>query len=106
MTQPEALRLAAELEACPSINYKAHAAELRRLYEENQRLRGIVPEVLERLNDELCEENERLEQQRDALLEALKQIEPILARMYGPQAAELPPMQIVRAAIAKAEENT
>ena len=29
--QSEALRLAAELEACPSINYKAHAAELRRL---------------------------------------------------------------------------
>jgi hypothetical protein len=45
----------------------------------------------------------RLHAQRDALLEALKQIEPILARMYGPQAAELPPMQIVRAAIAKAE---
>jgi len=39
----------------------------------------------------------------EAMLEALKQIEPILARMYGPQAAELPPMQIVRAAIAKAE---
>ena len=37
------------------------------------------------------------------LLEALKQIEPILTRMYGPQAAELPPMQVVRAAIAKAE---
>ena len=29
--QPEALRLAAQLEACPTINYKAHAAELRRL---------------------------------------------------------------------------
>lgn len=37
------------------------------------------------------------------MYEALKQIEPILTRMYGPQAAELPPMQIVRAAIAKAE---
>lgn len=31
-TQPEALRLARELEACPSINYKDHAAELRRLH--------------------------------------------------------------------------
>jgi hypothetical protein len=41
--------------------------------------------------------------QRDALLEALKEIEPILARMYGPQAANLPPMQLVRAAIARAE---
>lgn len=38
------------------------AAELRRLYEENQRLRGIVPEVLERLNDELCDENAMLHQ--------------------------------------------
>jgi hypothetical protein len=27
---------------------------------EIERLRGIVPEVLERLNDELCAENERL----------------------------------------------
>ena len=46
MTQPEALRLAAELEACPSINYKTHAAKLRRL--------------------------SAVEAQRDALLEALK----------------------------------
>jgi hypothetical protein len=30
--QPEALRLADELKACPTINYKAHAAELRRLH--------------------------------------------------------------------------
>lgn len=37
------------------------------------------------------------------MYEALKQIEPILARMYGPQATELPPMQIIRAAIAEAE---
>ena len=42
----EALRLAAELEACPSINYKTHAAELRRL--------------------------SAVEAERDALLEALK----------------------------------
>ena len=48
----------------------------------------------------------RLHAQRDALLEALKQIEPILARMYGQQAAELPPMQIVRAVIKAVEENT
>lgn len=49
-------------------------------------------------------DNNQLRSQRDALLKALKAIEPILARMYGPQAADLPPMQIVRAAIAKAEE--
>jgi hypothetical protein len=36
--QPEALRLAAELQACPTINYKDHAAELRRLHAVNQEL--------------------------------------------------------------------
>ena len=43
MSKSEALRLARELEACPTISYKTHAAELRRLHA-----------------------------QRDALLEALK----------------------------------
>ena len=74
--KPEALRLADDLEidyVGEVAAYKA-AAELRRLHA---------------LNGEL--------------LEALKEIEPILARMYGPQAANLPPMQLVRAAIAKAE---
>ena len=33
--QPEALRLARELEACPTINYKDHAAELRRMHAVN-----------------------------------------------------------------------
>jgi len=33
--QPTSLRLARELEACPPINYKDHAAELRRLYAVN-----------------------------------------------------------------------
>lgn len=70
--QSEALRLARELDACPTINYKPHAAELRRLVAENERLRGIVPEFLEELNDKLCEDNERLTAQRDALLEALR----------------------------------
>jgi hypothetical protein len=56
--QPEALRLA---EFCDfNVLYQPAAAELRRLHEENDRLRGIVPEVLERLNDELCKENDRL----------------------------------------------
>ena len=36
--QPTTLRLARELEACPTINYKDHAAELRRLHELNQEL--------------------------------------------------------------------
>ncbi len=49
-------------------------AELSRLQEENQRLRLIVPQVLEDLNDKLCEDNERLTAQRDALLAALKEL--------------------------------
>ena len=81
MNQPEALRLAAALDAYWGAENghdreRQAAAELRRLHA-----------------------------QRDALLEALKQIEPIRARMYGQQSADLPPMQIVRAAIAAAEEE-
>lgn len=34
----EALRMAAELDACPSINYSSHAAELRRQHAEIERL--------------------------------------------------------------------
>ena len=56
---PETLRLAAELEACPTINYKPHAAELRRLHaevEEQCRLNGMGQEREARLmaeNEEL-----------------------------------------------------
>jgi len=77
--QPEALRLADALEdaSIASSAFKhTIAAELRRLHAVNQEL-----------------------------LEALKEVGPILARMYGPQAETLPPMQRVRAAIAKAEGN-
>jgi hypothetical protein len=86
--RPEALRLADLIQSRygNDINDEA-AAELRRLVAENTLLHerhhfdnGVLKE----------------------LLEALKEIEPILARMYGPQAANLPPMQLVRAAIAKA----
>ena len=83
-TQPEALRLAAELEACPSINYKTHAAELRRLHEENERIGPLAERVLE------------LKAQRDALLEALKRAEPLL---IGPILLQ------ARAAIKAAEEG-
>ncbi len=72
----EALQLARELEACPTINYKAHAAELRRLDEENQRLRQIVEDFppIEAELQEVSDRAHRLETQRDALLEALKSI--------------------------------
>jgi hypothetical protein len=75
-TQPTALILADWLEDQydPTHNQEDAAAELRRLHA---------------LNGEL--------------LAALKEVGPILARMYGPQAETLPPMQRVRAAIAKAE---
>ncbi len=42
--QPLTLRLARELEACPTINYKDHAAELRRLH-------AVNAELLEALKD-------------------------------------------------------
>ena len=53
-------------------------AELSRLQEENQRLRLIVPQVLEDLNDKLCEDNELLKAQRNLLLKALERAEPLL----------------------------
>ena len=40
-TQPEALRLARELEACTTISYKTHAAELRRLHADAERYRYL-----------------------------------------------------------------
>ena len=77
------------------------AAELRRLSEIETLYLAAM-----RGRHAMSEELLALTAQRDALLEALKEIEPVLARMYGPQAAKLPPMQIVRAAIKQAEENT
>ena len=41
MSKPEALRLALELDACPTINYKRHAAELRRLHADAERYRYL-----------------------------------------------------------------
>ncbi len=42
----EALRLARELEACPTINYKDHAAELRRLHAVNQELGAALRRII------------------------------------------------------------
>ena len=58
-----------------------------------------VAEVSDCVQDEA---NARLIAAAPDLLAALERIEPILSRMYGAQAADLPPVQIVRAAIAKA----
>ena len=115
MSKPEALRLADVTRL--SRHHEWHLqvdAELRRLHAANEQLATEVANrnrraldgdeaVFALANVHAC--YEKLEAQRDALLEALKQIEPILARMYGIQAADLPPMQAVRAAIAKAEDT-
>jgi len=92
MDKPEALFLADELEAPLGTVIGAEldrraAAELRRLHAENERLSATVKaredEILThseafyeatRLLSEEREKNERLHAQRDALLEALKEI--------------------------------
>lgn len=76
------------------------ADELRRLHDENQRLRLIVPQVLEDLNDKLCEDNLRLTAQRDQLIEALKEAMDVC----GWPSAEF--FYKALGAIVKAEKNT
>ena len=68
-TQPEALRRAAELEACPTINYKAHAAELRRLHELALEQQGKIYAL--EMARSMEQKTAKLKQ--DALLEALKE---------------------------------
>lgn len=100
-TQPEALRLAKRLGGWGTTadeQFQA-AAELRRLHEANEAF-GKRQEWW----------NERmfvLEQQRDALLEALKKIEAIEDKMFGSDWEEIEEARdIARAAIKAAEENT
>ena len=86
MTQPTALFLAdvIDADAASAAHHGAAAYELRRLHEEV----------------------ERLTRERDALLEALKELLWALRRISGRCDAE-PAYKIARAAIAKAEgENT
>lgn len=64
--QSEALRLAAELEACPTINYKTHAAELRRLHAENEKFRKHIESQNDEL-DKLIPMAEKLEAENEAL---------------------------------------
>jgi hypothetical protein len=100
MSQPKALFLADVINADPAskTHHDEAAAELRRLHGLDFALRDCEL-ALQKMATKYMDAVDR----RDALLEVLKEIEPILARMYGPQAANLPPMQLVRAAIAKAE---
>lgn len=74
--QPEALRLADELEIkakALGFSLSPQATELRRLHEENERLK-IVPMKYRRMefNAQLQEENKRLHEVNQELLEALK----------------------------------
>jgi hypothetical protein len=105
MTQPEALRLADELIYVSKYSDSEHwntlaetAAELRQLHEANEAF-GKRQEWW----------NERmfvLEQQRDALLEALKKLDNFF-ETYRPEGHPVSdPHELVRAAIKKAEENT
>jgi hypothetical protein len=105
--QSEALRLAEWIESDMSCDGDEKiVAELRRQHDENQRLRLIVPQVLEDLNDKLCEDNERLIAQRDQLLKVLKKARAEfdgLPRSIGYDFTHLPEID---AAIKAVEENT
>ena len=104
MTQPKALYLADMLMDAgkPADIAEAAAAELRRLHELAMDQQGKIYAL--EMARSMAQKTAKIK--HDALLGVLKQVEPILARMYGAQAAELPPMKAVRAAIKAAEENT
>ena len=96
-TQPEALRLAAALDAYWGAENghdreRQAAAELRRLHEAHDWQYRMAGERLRRI--------EKLEAQRDALLKALKKIAADHAYFSGDT------LSYARAAIAKAEEKT
>jgi ElaB/YqjD/DUF883 family membrane-anchored ribosome-binding protein len=68
MKQPEALRLADELDADSNIiGYDKHAAELRRLHAEVEELRGALDEAMWHVK------YKELKAVNEELLEALKQ---------------------------------
>ena len=105
-TQPEALRRAAELEACPTINYKAHAAELRRLHELALEQQGKIYAL--EMARSMEQKTAKLKQ--DALLEALK----LALSSHGVMLTSYPPQDAwkfygveekARAAIKMAEEG-
>ena len=93
-TQPEALRLADELDADSNIiGYDKHAAELRRLHAEVEELRGALDEAMWHVKyKELKAVNEELLEALKAMLTNWEE-DPA----YGSDAADK-----ARAAIAKA----
>ena len=79
-TQPEALRLAEELEYCASRELYRYmglddaAAELRRLYAEIERLRDAGVGYSQQTMDAVVREREKLREANAELLEALKRV--------------------------------
>jgi hypothetical protein len=93
MTQPEALRLADECDE-GMVDFPDVAAELRRLHAELERCKQVCSATSESWRADA----ESWNAQRDALLEALKNIEH---RTNDPVTVAM-----AQVAIAKAEENT
>ena len=78
----EALRLARELEACPTINYKDHAAELRRLHALNgELLEALLEERRVRLMGQ--EDDVHWESLRDMRRAAIAATDAAIARAEG-----------------------
>ena len=93
-TQPEAMRLADALEISSNHGMRREAAaELRRLHEAHDWQYRMAGERLHRV--------EKLEAQRDALLEALKTVE-----WHGGGSCWVVDADKIAAALATAEENT
>jgi hypothetical protein len=86
ITQPEALRLADELDADSNIiGYDKHAAELRRLHAEVEELRGALDEAMWHVKyKELKAVNESdtalLRQALEALVAAVSDDQPYIVR--------------------------
>lgn len=87
MSTPEALGYAVCLDAR---GYYAEAAELRRQHAEIERLTALAGPSgkrlgeLERINDDLIADNERLTAERDALREALRGLDEAYCRAGTP----------------------
>jgi hypothetical protein len=62
--------------------------QVAEMHAEIERLRGIVPEVLERLNDELCDENEVLREKLLDVAMSLKVCAWALRRGTAPELGE------------------
>ena len=97
----EALRLADSYEATGLSGHIKAAAELRRLYAENEDFRATIDHLI-RENAEQIGEIVALKEQRDELLAALRRIADTSANQSGTGAPWVHWVDQARAAIAKA----